>query len=78
MKCSCWKLSEDKAHLHGKCPTADRGHPKSLTDAQRVITVLQKRICRAASLHFCRIERDILPPVVDVNLVTFGSNFLFV
>lgn len=74
------QFSEDKVQLHGKCqsPPADSGHPKSLTGAQRVTTMLQKKICGAASLHFGRMERDLLLPAIDVNLVTFGSNFLFV
>lgn len=80
MQYSCCQFCEGKVQLHAKCqnPTAGTGHAESLTDAQGVTTMLQQKICKAASLYFGRMERDFLFPAIDVNLVTFGSNFLFV
>lgn len=78
MQYSCWQFCEEKVQLHGKCqsPTAGTGHPESVTSTPSVTTMLQKKICRAASLHFGRMERDFLLPAIGVNLVTFGSNFI--
>lgn len=63
---------------NARAPMAGTGHTESLSGAQRVITMLQKKICRTASLHLGRMEREFLLPTIDVNLVTLVSNFLIV
>lgn len=61
-------------------PAAGTGYPEPfLVHRDRVTTMLQKKIYRGALLCVGNgMERDFLLPVLDMNQVTFGSDFFFV
>lgn len=80
MQYSYLQFCEDKVEQCGECqgPTAGTGHPESfLVHRAGVAAMLQKKIHRGAFLCVSRMKRDFLLPVIDMNQVTFGSNFLF-